>query len=844
MPRLPDASDRRPTYSTERRVLQIGEAGAGAALQKVGKSLRHAGEMRFQDEQKALEADDRLAYARAKTHITLASLQAQDALRDDQDFDTYEQKYTTAMHKARQESLELIKNPRDAEAFGIEVDAIVGRGEIDVKDMYRRKSRDYGRATIDTEVDSIISAAVASDDETATGLLHNANLLVDGGLQKGWYTAEEAAARRQTASETWAVSRLERRPVPERLKILKGARDNTEGMIVAAAEKHGVDADMMRRFAVLESGGDATAVNKQSGAAGLYQFMPATAKEYELKNPLNAAESADAAARLTKRNSAALKQSLGRAPAPHEAYLAHQQGAQGAAALLKADADKTAVDALEGVYGSKEKAEKAILQNGGTADMSAADFVALWKNRYNAADPDKAAYFGKTGTEADFLSPARRMAMLKEAKGIQAAEIRAGMQQIDDARKLGVRVDRSVITGLIGTAIDGGYAKEAESLQNYLAIQDEVENFGASSFAEQKAALAKTKEKLAGGNLKAVDTYAAMQNVYETKLKYLKDGRGWEYYSAHGLVDMPEPANMTNPLAVAEAVRMRREDIGKIAGMDGITLNPLLPQEVEQIKQAYQTGKPEETAQYITSINKALTRDETRALTQVIAKGENAAPILAAAINQTPDVARGILAGEKLKGEISKDKLRKAVNENFSGMVFGDAEAFEGMQGIIYAYYKYLSAQEGDLSPEVDTGRMERAVTDTIGQVVEFDPSWSAANSRVFSYRKDNGAWASAYDLEDIFGNLTNAALTETNGSLPVYAMDGAPIDAEDITDNFTFRSAGDGLYVALNRRGEYAANPDGSPYVFDARKLDETIKQSKASAREARKRKFLESME
>ncbi len=70
---------------------------------------------------------------------------------------------------------------------------------------------------------------------------------------------------------------------------------------------------------------------------------------------------------LTKQNGDALKKDLGRQPQPWEVYLAHQQGIDGATALLHADPSANAGD----VVGNP----KAITGNGGTTDTTAGQFI-------------------------------------------------------------------------------------------------------------------------------------------------------------------------------------------------------------------------------------------------------------------------------------------------------------------------------------------------------------------------------------------------------------------------------------------------------------------------------------
>jgi hypothetical protein len=160
----------------------------------------------------------------------------------------------------------------------------------------------------------------------------------------------------------------------------RGGSPSIDSIIEQAAATYGVPVDALRAVAQIESANNPLALNPASGAAGLFQFMPSTAAQYGLSNPYNAAASADAAAHLMRDNQSALTRALGRDPTAGELYLAHQQGAGGAIALLT-HPDESAVAALTPLYGSPSRAQAAIVQNGGNPSMSAGQFGGLWTNR-------------------------------------------------------------------------------------------------------------------------------------------------------------------------------------------------------------------------------------------------------------------------------------------------------------------------------------------------------------------------------------------------------------------------------------------------------------------------------
>jgi hypothetical protein len=149
---------------------------------------------------------------------------------------------------------------------------------------------------------------------------------------------------------------------------------NVPSVVTAAGTKYGISPEYMARTFQIESGGNPNAYNAQSKAAGPFQFVPSTGAKYlNGASPFDVAGSADAAARLAADNKAALTNSLGRPPTDAELYLAHQQGAQGAAKLL-ANPNARAGDLV---------GNSAIASNGGNPNAPASAFTNLWATKFN-----------------------------------------------------------------------------------------------------------------------------------------------------------------------------------------------------------------------------------------------------------------------------------------------------------------------------------------------------------------------------------------------------------------------------------------------------------------------------
>lgn len=155
-----------------------------------------------------------------------------------------------------------------------------------------------------------------------------------------------------------------------------GSADGFGDIFTRTESQYGLPAGYLNRVAAIESNFNPAARNP-SGASGLFQFMPGTARQYGLGDPFDALASTDAAARLANDNRNVLVKALGREPTAGELYLAHQQGAGGASRLLS-NPNAPAADIV---------GQKAVLQNGGNLNMTAAEFARKWISRVDGAEP-------------------------------------------------------------------------------------------------------------------------------------------------------------------------------------------------------------------------------------------------------------------------------------------------------------------------------------------------------------------------------------------------------------------------------------------------------------------------
>lgn len=128
----------------------------------------------------------------------------------------------------------------------------------------------------------------------------------------------------------------------------------------------------------IESGYGSNTGVSSAGASGPFQFIPSTAASYGLTNRGDLHQSAQAAAALAADNVNSLRNALGREPTAGELYLAHQQGAEGAIALLT-HPDQIAANTV-GYQRVAQNLPPGMRPQAGT--MTGADFANYWTNRF------------------------------------------------------------------------------------------------------------------------------------------------------------------------------------------------------------------------------------------------------------------------------------------------------------------------------------------------------------------------------------------------------------------------------------------------------------------------------
>lgn len=434
------------------------------------------------------------------------------------------------------------------------------------------KALEDGKAIPQGSVETAIDTATRLGDvETAAKLLTAKQVYGRNEATRG--LSDEERVRRATAGVPTAPADI-------------GA------VITGAADRYGISHSYALKMGYIESRFDPNAMHRGSKATGLFQFIPSTWKQYgQGQDARDPAANADAAMRFTIANRNQLRASLGREPTDGELYLAHQQGAPGAASLLKTP-DARAVDVV---------GERQVLANGGNVNMTAGQFAQLWVRRFD----------GATGAVSGAMptTPFTQQQMQQNpylASTWLRSQMAGNKELIDSAR---------YVMSAASNAIDKGNLPDAETLAGAIQIaqqnpddlgraKDEliakIKGFEAGEEANRGgvaagAALVEDAMRRAQGAPILVRMQAeSMRDAVERGRKNLKENP-WDEAARRGWSPGPlPPLDFSSAEAFAQGMAARSSIATAISARTGAPQSSLSPSDVVALQGALRDGMPEQ----------------------------------------------------------------------------------------------------------------------------------------------------------------------------------------------------------------------------------------------------------
>jgi hypothetical protein len=167
------------------------------------------------------EREDKFAYAQAKSSLLQADVDARRSLENDQDWQTYEKRYSESMAKAREKAAGMIRGNRDRALFDMDAKLDVERGVGEIRGLAKRKEIDWGRASLDGMLESNRTAALnAKDEQTRAALIGATQDAIEGAKAKGYLSEQEAMNQQQAWAANYAEGFIDMQPYDKQVSIL------------------------------------------------------------------------------------------------------------------------------------------------------------------------------------------------------------------------------------------------------------------------------------------------------------------------------------------------------------------------------------------------------------------------------------------------------------------------------------------------------------------------------------------------------------------------------------------------------------------------------------------------
>lgn len=297
MPVLPSIDAPLPVAQSGRRIVTYDGTQAADANAKLGQTI--GGAITGIADQ-AIEKRDRYSSALAKSSFLKAQIELENELDQDQDYTTYEKRYTERMNKARDQAVGLITSPSERALFQQDLDLNIQRGLGNVMQKAKSKEKDVGRgALLDTIATNREMALRSTDDATRASVIQSTTDAINGAMDRGYLTSQEAVKMRQGATEDYALASVQMLDPSGRLAALSrpGIADliptDKRAELKMQAENQ---IEMERRRQAAEARQRAVearqlqAINRMELSSRIQDAQAAYSQGYEYENPPSKAD--------------------------------------------------------------------------------------------------------------------------------------------------------------------------------------------------------------------------------------------------------------------------------------------------------------------------------------------------------------------------------------------------------------------------------------------------------------------------------------------------------------------------------------------------------------------------
>lgn len=330
-----------------------------------------------------------------------------------------------------------------------------------------------------------------------------------------------------------------------------------------------------------------------------------------------------------------------------------------------------------------------------------------------------------------------------------------------------------------------------------------------------------------GGTVAEASNLARLGRAVEANGKMMADAPLDYYQQRLGGDVQPLDFNSDSlPAALSErvsAIQGMRQKFGPTVAM-----KPLLPQEAKQLSAQLEQMSPDQQSQLFATLHSALGDDQAyagamqqiapdspvRALAGILAGKQRSLTVDTHLFDPddvvtSGDVAKTMALGESIlnKSKTSKEQdgtgkfpipkqgdFQTELDRQLGNVFAGQPQSYNLAAQAVKSYYTGAAAQAGDISGEVNSALMRKAIKATVGEVVDFNGASTVA------------PWGMPGDT---FEQIARQRLTDTLRAQGASERDLAAASA------LTLRQAKDGVYYVMQGQ-QYKHGADGKPLMIN----------------------------
>lgn len=373
--------------------------------------------------------------------------------------------------------------------------------------------------------------------------------------------------------------------------------------------------------------------------------------------------------------------------------------------------------------------------------------------------------------------------------------------------------DLNILTRQLAVVDDADFKRQ---VADYFSSQSAVAAFQNLAPGDVESMMTSLRADTANGATVAQQQLLTdLQASQEARAKALaNDPIG--YAASRGYTPPPPALNLTQPDTWAGTFQSLQKGVDVLQARGEVgNISALRPEMLAQMTRVFETATPGESVQLLGSMQQNLRPETYKAtLSKLYSSGQGRAAATAGAlVGDNPAVAEGILRGQMLLKENPNLAPKKtddnslAIDERLPIQAFaaGQEVSRQFLLESATARYADLSHQAGDTTGEFNDTRMQQAIDEVTGGVVDMN-GYSVIAPR-YGMTQD--------DFDKRLSQLTDDDLSG------VIAKNGSAVRARDVRDQGRLRAIADGRYIVEFGRPEapmYATKQDGSAFVLDLR--------------------------